>query len=54
MPPPAINLLLYHGVLVPHARWRSQVVRYGRAPLLSPHAPVLIQAGALVRVLTFG
>jgi hypothetical protein len=22
---------LYHGVLAPHARWRSQVVRYGRS-----------------------
>ena len=30
-PRPAINLLLYHGVLAPHARWRSPVVRYGRA-----------------------
>ena len=29
-PRPAINLLLYHGALVPHARWRSQVVGYGR------------------------
>ena len=25
-PRPAINLLLYHGVLAPHARWRPQVV----------------------------
>jgi hypothetical protein len=25
-----VNLLLYHGVLAPRARWRSQVVRYGR------------------------
>jgi hypothetical protein len=30
-PRPEINLLLYHGVLAPHARWRPQVVRYGRA-----------------------
>jgi hypothetical protein len=30
-PRPEINLLLYHGVLAPHARWRAQVVRYGRA-----------------------
>jgi len=29
-PRPAINLLLYHGVLAPHARWRPQVVGYGR------------------------
>jgi len=25
-----VNLLLYHGVLAPRARWRSHVVRYGR------------------------
>jgi hypothetical protein len=30
-PRPAINLLLYHGVLAPHARWRRHVVAYGRA-----------------------
>ena len=32
-PPPdsQINLLVYHGVLAPHARWRPHVVGYGRA-----------------------
>ncbi len=30
IPRPAVNLLLYHGVLAPRARWHSQVVRYGR------------------------
>jgi uncharacterized protein YbaR (Trm112 family) len=30
IPRPAVNLVLYHGVLAPHARWRSHVVRYGR------------------------
>jgi hypothetical protein len=30
-PRPEINLRLYHGVLAPHARWRPQVVGYGRA-----------------------
>ena len=30
IPRPGVNLLLYHGVLAPRARWRSQVVRYGR------------------------
>ena len=30
IPRPAVNLLLYHGILAPHARWRSPVVRYGR------------------------
>ena len=28
-----MNLLVYHGVLAPRARWRSQVVRYARAIL---------------------
>jgi len=30
-PRPGINLVLYHGVLAPHARWRLEVVAYGRA-----------------------
>jgi hypothetical protein len=30
-PRPEINLLIYHGVLAPHARWRPQVVGHGRA-----------------------
>ena len=30
IPRPAVNLLLYHGILALHARWRSPVVRYGR------------------------
>jgi hypothetical protein len=30
-PRPEINLLVYHGVLAPHARWRARVVDYGRA-----------------------
>ncbi len=30
IPRPAVKLLLYHGVLAPRARWRSQVVSYGR------------------------
>ena len=30
IPRPAVNLLLYHGLLAPHARWRSQVISYGR------------------------
>jgi hypothetical protein len=29
-PRPAVNLVLYHGVLAPHARWRRYIVRYGR------------------------
>lgn len=30
-PRPEINLVLYHGVLAPHARWRPEVVAYRRA-----------------------
>ena len=30
IPRPAANLVVYHGLLAPHSRWRSQVVRYGR------------------------
>ena len=32
----AVNLVLYRGVLTPHARWRARVVRYGRP---APDAP---------------
>jgi hypothetical protein len=28
-PRPRINLILYHGVLAPHARWRARIVAYG-------------------------
>jgi Putative transposase len=38
IPRPAVNLLIYHGVLAPHARIRSQVVRYAR-PATDPNAP---------------
>jgi len=31
-----INLVLYHGVLAPHARWRSDVVAYGRMERARP------------------
>ena len=37
VPRPAVNLVLYHGVLAPHARWRAHVVRYGR-PAPDVHA----------------
>jgi len=40
IPRPAVNLLVYHGVLAPRARWRSQVVRYGR-PVPDALAPEL-------------
>ena len=31
-PRPRINLVLNHGVLAPHARWRARVVAYGGVP----------------------
>jgi hypothetical protein len=31
-PRPRINLVLYHGVLAPHSRWRARVVAYGAMP----------------------
>jgi len=30
IPRPRVNLLIYSGVLAPHARWRARVVAYGR------------------------
>ena len=40
-PRPRINLVLYHGVLAPHARWRARVVAYGAGPVatLPPASP---------------
>jgi len=32
VPRPRTNLLIYHGVLAPNAKWRKRVVGYGRAP----------------------
>jgi hypothetical protein len=37
-PRPRINLVLYHGVLAPHARWRARVVAYGTPPVAAPTA----------------
>jgi hypothetical protein len=34
-PRPRINLLLYHGVLAPHAGWRARVVAYGTTPAVA-------------------
>jgi hypothetical protein len=38
-PRPRINLILYHGVLAPHARWRARVVAYGALPGIAATAP---------------
>jgi hypothetical protein len=39
-PRPRINLILYHGVLAPHARWRPRVVASGLSAE-APHTPTL-------------
>ncbi|PYM54813.1 MAG: IS91 family transposase, partial [Candidatus Rokuibacteriota bacterium] len=45
-PRPEINLLIYHGVLAPHARWRPQVVGYGRVALeTAAHDPAETRPG---------
>jgi len=35
IPRPYVNLIVYHGVLAPNARWRGEVVRFGHAKLQS-------------------
>jgi hypothetical protein len=35
-PRPRINLVLHHGVLAPHSRWRARAVAYGRDTPTSP------------------
>ena len=37
-PRPEVHLLLYHGILAPHARWRRQIVGYGGASSEEPAA----------------
>jgi hypothetical protein len=47
-PRPRINLVLHHGVLAPHSRWRARAVAYGRdtpAPL-GPEAAVVCGTAA--------
>jgi hypothetical protein len=38
-PRPRINLVLYHGVLAPHAGWRARVVAYGEPPIVLERSP---------------
>jgi hypothetical protein len=40
-PRPRINLILYHGVLAPHAHWRARVVAYGAHPATAATTPNL-------------
>ena len=47
-PRPRINLVLYHGVLAPHAEWRARVVGYcarGQAPVVLENATANASGG---------
>jgi hypothetical protein len=44
-PRPRINLVLYHGVLAPHSRWRARVVAYGREALGSVGSDAAVRCG---------
>ncbi len=44
-PRPEINLVLYHGVLAPHAQWRAEVVAYRRAERDRTTDPRATEAG---------
>lgn len=37
-PRPRINLILYHGVLAPHSRWRARVMAHAPEPMAVEHA----------------
>jgi hypothetical protein len=45
-PRPEINLVLYHGALAPHARWRAEVVAYRRTERDRARDPRAKGAGA--------
>ncbi|MGH7323535.1 MAG: transposase [Candidatus Rokuibacteriota bacterium] len=44
-PRPRINLVFYHGVLAPNARWRAAVVTYGAVPAVAPAPTVEVSTG---------
>ena len=49
-PRPRINLILYHGVLAPHARWRARVVAYSAVPTATaPNPPESSREDAIAR-----
>src|SRR5258706_12248998 len=35
VPRPYTNLIVYHGVLAPNAKWRKKIVHYGKAELVA-------------------
>jgi hypothetical protein len=46
IPRPRVNLIIYHGVLAPHAQWRAGVVSYGRAPAVGAAPASEVAPGA--------
>jgi len=48
-PRPRIKLVLYHGVLAPHARWRASVVAYGTRPAATSLAANPSGEGAIAK-----
>src|SRR5213593_2773835 len=44
-----INLVLYHGVLAPHAGWRARVVAYGAPPVEAPVGASASRTGMTTR-----
>jgi hypothetical protein len=44
-PRPRINLVLYHGALAPHSRWRARAIAYGREALGTVDRDVAVAGG---------
>ena len=47
-PRPRINLVLHHGVLAPHSRWRARAVAYGRDTPAPPGPDAAVACGPSV------
>src|SRR5262245_18998136 len=45
-PRPRINLVLHHGVLAPHSRWRARAVAYGRDTLAASGSQAAVACGS--------
>jgi len=51
-PRPRINVVLYHGVLAPRAKWRASAVTYGRADAAATQDDAASIAGPVTEVST--
>ena len=49
-PRPRINVVLYHGVLAPRAKWRASAVTYGRADAAATQDDAASMAGPVAEV----